>query len=569
MRKRFYSILLSVSVLTAAVFAADSPGGKKTVSRRKSAVEIKVVPVGLNQDRINRIKHEIENSAAVKKELGATNYGLISFEYVSKNEKTNASELQTPKHFRIIFYDYTNDRAIAAEGALSSPETVRITEDAAKPNPSRQELDAAFELIGNSGEFGAALKTGKLRLFQAMPPVSVSASGERLINVGVESLDDSIKNEVVSISFKRKQLVRYERLAPPASSAKIASCGITNAGQPSTGRGVAGQYHVSIIQNGASIWEMQVTRPSASSGFAGSGIELQNVKYRGKTVFKQAHVPVLNVKYAGDACGPYVDWQYDEGFFDAPETGATNPAPGIRILASGQVAKTSLENGDDRGNFQGVAIYTQDVGAGLETVLVTEMDAGWYRYIMEWRFANDGTIRPRFGFGATRNSCVCLVHYHHVYWRFDFDVVNPNNRIYTIERGRKFLVPVTGEKSDFRNYQTNKSLLVQNGSGSEAYLLVPNLTDGRWNEGDSAFGAGDFWFLKYAPNNSQLGDTLDSAIDLTPYLNSESIDNQDNVVWYAAHFTHSDGANLLDPNRNGLTLSGSHVVGPDIRPVRW
>lgn len=37
-------------------------------------------------------------------------------------------------------------------------------------------------------------------------------------------------------------------------------------------------------------------------------------------------------------------------------------------------------------------------------------------------------IRPRFGFAATANTCTCLGHHHHVYWRFDLDIdgVSPN-----------------------------------------------------------------------------------------------------------------------------------------------
>jgi hypothetical protein len=60
-----------------------------------------------------------------------------------------------------------------------------------------------------------------------------------------------------------------------------------------------------------------------------------------------------------------------------------------------------LETGTDVGNFRGVALYRQ----GTEVVLVTEMEAGWYRYVHEWGFDAGGTIHPRFGFGATANSC--------------------------------------------------------------------------------------------------------------------------------------------------------------------
>jgi Cu2+-containing amine oxidase len=78
----------------------------------------------------------------------------------------------------------------------------------------------------------------------------------------------------------------------------------------------------------------------------------------------------------------------------------------------------------DSGNFQGVVIYIQ----GQEVVVVSELQAGWYQYISEWRLHADGTIRPRFGFSAVENSCVCEVH-HHVYWRFDFDILSEGNNV--------------------------------------------------------------------------------------------------------------------------------------------
>jgi hypothetical protein len=51
-----------------------------------------------------------------------------------------------------------------------------------------------------------------------------------------------------------------------------------------------------------------------------------------------------------------------------------------------------------------VTVYV-DVGQ-QEVVLVSEIQAGWYRYISEWRLHINGTIKPRFEFGAVNNSCV-------------------------------------------------------------------------------------------------------------------------------------------------------------------
>ena len=168
-----------------------------------------------------------------------------------------------------------------------------------------------------------------------------------------------------------------------------------------------------MSRGGEVLWTFVVVRPSASSGTSGSGVELRQVAYRGKEVLRRAHVPILNVRYKNDACGPFRDWQNEESHFKA--TGA-NVAPGFKLCPSR--AETILESGQDQGNFRGVAIYVD----GEEVVVVSELEAGWYRYISRWRLHADGSIKPRFGFGAVRDSCVCNVHFHHAYWRFDFDI---------------------------------------------------------------------------------------------------------------------------------------------------
>jgi hypothetical protein len=573
MFKKICSLILTAGVGCSIASAAGETPKKKNKLRAEAPVEIKVVPVGPTQEQIDRIQQQVEANAAVQKELNGTFYRKISFQYLESND--NAARSSTPEGFRVVYYDYTNERTVVAEGGFAAPDAIRVYEEAANPaDVSEQEFNEAARIIEQSVEFGAAARAQKLAFFPPMPPTTRSETGERLINVGIEPRADSVKDEIISVALKNGKIVRYGSGAPPISKASPDNCGIQNAGQPTTPRGTAGESQVTVSQNGTTLWEFSVIRPSVSSGTRSSGVELVNVKYRGKSVLKRAHVPILNVEYVNNVCGPYRDWQWQEGAFQAPDAGAQNPVPGIRVLADGQIATTALETGNDVGNFRGVAIYRQN----NETVLVSEMDASWYRYIMEWRLANDGTIRPRFGLGAVKDSCVCAVHNHHVYWRLDFDIVGVNNNIYQVERGRKFLRPVDTEIMRLRSYQTNRSFLVQNATGDEAYMIVPNRTDGVAD----TYGRGDFWFLRY--KNVTGGTNLQNEIDdgysqtggpgtpanLAAFLNNETLTNQDVVVWYGAHFIHNDGQNLLNPDRSGSDiLSGSHVIGPDIRPVRW
>jgi hypothetical protein len=104
---------------------------------------------------------------------------------------------------------------------------------------------------------------------------------------------------------------------------------------------------------------------------------------------------------------------------------------------------------------------------------------------------------------------------------------------------------------------------------------MPNITDGVAD----VFGVHDMWVLhfqgasKSSPTQLEDGITCVTCstafIQIDPFINGESIVDQDVVVWYGAHFLHNDAGNLIDPNHTSQVLSGSHVVGPDIRAVRW
>src|SRR5204863_7411762 len=164
-------------------------------------------------------------------------------------------------------------------------------------------------------------------------------------------------------------------------------------------KGLPGTANIRITKAGKVLWTFQAIRPSASSGISGSGIELRSVKYKGKSVLYQAHVPILNVEYEKSEgeeseCGPhYRDWQWQEYSFHCDK--GTDFPPGFRLCKG--PAKTILDHPPtDGGNFAGVAVYVE----GQEVVLKSQMIAGWYRYISEWRFHVNGRLRPRFGFGA-------------------------------------------------------------------------------------------------------------------------------------------------------------------------
>jgi hypothetical protein len=616
MRRRLYFagtilFLAAISLLISNLTQVGASGNTKKKKKREPAT-IKIVPVGPSQEESDRVAATITQSPQVQRYLQGKRSRLLSFELIEPDVKDN--KITPQRRFNAVFYDYTSNRTIVANGNFNNPSEIVVSESNEQPLPNDEEYEEAVRILKNDAYFGEKLQDRTLEPYRAMPPTAEptdkNSNVQRTLHVGVmpKGTNNQSLHEVVGVNMISQKVVRYPNGAPPYCTAtEGGSCGIPSAGQSTTPRNTAGQYQMTVSQSGTTLWEMLVVRPSVSSGTRASGIEVRDVKYKGKLVLKRGHAPVLNVEYqplpGQGSCGPYRDWSYQEDMFQTP-AGSTDPAPGIRI--SPTTATTALDTGNDSGNFRGVAIYPYDNGTPTnteddETVLITELQAGWYRYIMEWRFGHNGTIRPRYGFGATTNSCVCWRHHHHIYWRFDFDIAGTNNNVYQTEIPKKLAdrggwQQIMTETKRNRNYPTKRSFIIKNASGPEAYALIPNVFDGYRGGIDDPYASGDLWFLRFKSGTTNLQNEYDdgynsttagctysggatsngSCIHIDGFVNNEDLNGQDLVVWYGAHFIHDDGNNLtslegktINPNRSPEILSGAHVVGPDLRLLSW
>lgn len=533
----------------------------------QSDLRINIERFGPGPEVIDEVSQAVLNHPSVREQLGETRHRLLSVQLLNSAAQGKPDDPIPPDHYRATIYDYTNNRIVLATGGLDDIQgSMEVSEAGYQPLPNREEFDEAVEVLLEDEDIGPAIREQRLVPYRPMPPLIEAGLPdgrlERTLAVGLLPRERGARHEIVGANMIHRTAARFHDRAPETALAAAATCGLPNANQAPTPRGLAGQFQVTIPQaDGSPLWSFLMIRPSASSGTNASGVELQNVRYRGKLVLFQAHAPILNVQYAGDACGPFRDWLFEESWVQA---NGTNVAPGIR--RSQAPAQTILESGTDSGNFRGVAIYRQ----GRETVLVSELQAGWYRYVSQWRFHDNGTIRPRFGFSAVQDSCVCNVHHHHVYWRFDFDIgTAENNEV------REFNSPPIFPPSNWHTFQfearrrrrpnLSRRWQIRNTQTRDAYNLIPGADDGVAD----TFGRGDVWILRF--NEGQIDDGISAAPSqagasqanapaaIGRFVNGESVFNQDVVVWYAAHFTHEVG----EEEEHG------HYVGPTLRPAQW
>lgn len=465
-------------------------------------------------------------------------------------------------------YDYAAEHAIRVRGparALAAGDLAALEVEVAayQPSPSDEEIELAFAVVRGDERFGRLVEGEGLQLYAPMPPVAgldlEDGRSERVVTVGL--LDDrGVSRQFVGVRLRDRVVIEdLPHLPQPTGRA----CEPSPPSFDCSATGTTGQAWVSVFLGGTRIWRFLLVRPAASSGTNGSGAELRFVDFRGRRVLYRAHVPILNVEYFDEGqragCGPtYRDWQNQETCFDAPE--GFDPVPGIRVCSA--PAQTIIEAGNDAGNFRGAAIYVD----GTDVVIVSELAAGWYRYISQWRLGADGTISPRFGFAATANTCTCLGHHHHVYWRLDLDVdgIAPN-RVEEFNDPPLFgdgnWHPKSYEIRRPRDAARNRHWRVSNPRTGAAYLLVPGADDGNAN----SYGVGDLWVLRYRGDEIDDGQpfTTDPALSRARIddfrIPAEPVSDQDVVLWYSAHFIHDEAHGH----------PGGHYVGPDLRPENW
>lgn len=530
-------------------------------------LEVSVKPFGPTTEMLDAIGQRVRDHPAMAEFIGRGEARLLYVETLDRAEKASEGRPEEPSEFRATFYDDQQRRTILVDGALNRPDELTIADTATPPIPSAEEFAMAVSVLERDDHMAEALRAGQLQPYSPIPAMILTELADgtflRQIAVGLLPRHDRAQHEIVGVDIHQAIVTRFHGRTPGAPQPDGGGlCGVPHsAGQASTGKGTAGQIWVTVKQGAVTLWRFLAVRPAASSGSNGSGIELRFVDFKGKRVLYRGHVPILNVKYDADACGPYRDWQFQEGMIQAS---GTDVAPGFRLCNS--PAQTIMDTGSDTGNYLGVAIYVD----GDEVVLVSEMHAGWYRYVSEWRLAANGTIRPRFGFAAVESQCVCNVHHHHVYWRLDFDIgTSAHNRV------REFNDPPLIGNDNWhtkqyeirrpRDYSRKRKWRVENTLSGDAYDIVPNSNDGVSSaQPDSPFGRGDVWVLRYR------GTEIDDGViavgppfeaNLDQWVNGEAISNHDVVVWYGAHFTH-------DVQQHGAA-NPSHIVGPELKLVKW
>jgi hypothetical protein len=305
---------------------------------------------------------------------------------------------------------------------------------------------------------------------------------------------------------------------------------------------------------GQPVWSLCWISPEDSSGIDGSGLELRDVSYKGRRVLRRAGIPLLNVDYDPGGCGSFRDWQH--GLMDFEADGVVGP-PGSRYAEPTRPPRTMCDDPDkESGNFSGVAAEK----TSTQLVLTTQLQSGPYRYTQKWTFRLDGSVDARIAFTARVDPCNVKPHNHHTYWRLEFDIGGDGSDY--AEEAWQQDSKITWSRFPTETSRRNDPVAggrwrVRSASAQRGFEIVSAAENGVAD----GWAAADFWLLRFHPEEIDDGGArhglLGGAVQLDRYVDGESVDGANLVVWLHAMDRH-DGSDRC------------RFVGPTLRPIgKW
>ncbi|MFK8080682.1 MAG: hypothetical protein AB8B97_10385 [Granulosicoccus sp.] len=261
-----------------------------------------------------------------------------------------------------------------------------------------------------------------------------------------------------------------------------------------------------------------------------SGLVLIDVEFAGKKILDRVSMPVIRVEYLNDACGPYADI-LAEGFLRP----ATQGAPESVCDGQSQCTRTYTQNGEKM----------LEVGSNWQI--------GEYQIYQTYYFSENGYFDSR----VYSRGLQCLVdHAHHAHWMFDFDLDDPENDLVTRSNGNAPATEFNDLRSESNGWQ------IQDKSTGSIVNLIPADDDGEPDDFSSVDVAVRAW------RSSEIGGwRLGARGEIgNNYINGESVDGTDIVLWYVSHLPHtaSEGPSIW--HASGPRIQVGDITPPPVDP---
>lgn len=294
------------------------------------------------------------------------------------------------------------------------------------------------------------------------------------------------------------------------------------------------------------IWEMCWLPPNLSVGADGSGMELRNVHFKGHLVMRRAHAPMLFAEYRTSTC--YRDWKdTSEPFLSdrAVQNKLGTPVdPPKAITSCDRSNNPTASYGNCPFQLPGypnsVASCAKGVtieDGGDHVTLTSQHSAAWYQYTTRWTFYTDGRMNPEFGFGNNDGTNSSITHWHHNYWRMEFDIDNSGVNTLSVNGADQ-----STEFNDLRDATGGpgggpKTWEVRNATTGNGYRLVPSAEDHLIAANESGRGFHTTDVMGTRQHNGEYADRSDNPLGVcgmnqNALVNGESLLNTTIALYY-------------------------------------
>lgn len=261
-----------------------------------------------------------------------------------------------------------------------------------------------------------------------------------------------------------------------------------------------------------------------------SGLVLKDVEFNGQTILARASMPVMRVQYLRDACGPFADILNQTALQPAIQG-----APQSICDGRSQCTRTYTQNGEKM----------LEVGSNWQI--------GEYQIYQTYYFSENGYFDSR----VYSRGLQCQVdHSHHAHWMFDFDIDGPANDFVTQADGTTPATEFNALRSESNGWQIGDKVT------NSVVSIIPSDDDGE----PTAFSNVDVAVRAWQRNEvgrwwlgarGEIGNS---------YLNGESVDGEDIVLWYVTHLPHSasEGAGIW--HASGPRIQTGELTTPPVEP---
>jgi hypothetical protein len=303
------------------------------------------------------------------------------------------------------------------------------------------------------------------------------------------------------------------------------------------------------------VWELCYLTPANSSAAQGSSIEIRDAYYNGHLVLERSHVPMLFANYLSGTC--YRDWKNTNSSFLKADR-VENPHRAAITTCDASTSPTQTVNSCPFQNVNGSGSVgnAADCFSGVQVekypdrlLLTTNHSAAWYKYSSRYTFYLDGRIQPRFGFGNSDGTNFGITHWHHAYWRVNFDIDGADNdQVFFNE------AVMDTEFSSIRDGNPHNHWMVKDsvtGRGYRIEMTAEDLLVDTDPTGDH-YHEVDVMATKYklvgsipeysdTPGSNNLGTC---SMNENALVNGESLIDEDVVFWYRTAVNDIGGASL-------------------------